>query len=510
MNFVIIMTDQQHFSTISHYVPGFPATPNINRLIDDGRLYVNCYSSHLVCMPSRAAFLSGLNGFHTGAWINGQCLIPRKRDGFSLGKDNSAFDTFASLFRQAGYSTAAIGKLHFTPTLAPPLRAFPESRKLWEKIPAKLDAWSGPYFGFDHCKLSIGHVFPEVGAPPHGHFHAWMNARAKLGKFPGTAKLEENTRKIDSALGAAELPEPIRRQLLPYPRRWHQENWVARRFSTFLSGLGADAKFLAFLGFEKPHHPYQLSFETACEHAGYLMGDPLELGDPNGKFLEASRIVPPDAHKMLDPVIVGYLAKLCRMSMIDIDNAVGLVLKALEKRGLLDTTTIIFTSDHGDFAGEHGLHRKSIFPSHSIFHVPLIIRPAGGTAATTVRTPCSGYDLFPTLLESAGIDYERGDREGCSLFGEAFKTREFVNLYTWGGGEVHVTSFDGNSRYSRGLRSGNEDFFDLTSDPHECVNLVDATQARAWVDTARERTRGADALGADYDGREHAKRWSKW
>jgi len=510
MNFVIIMTDQQHFSTISHYVPGFPATPNINRLIADSRLYMNYYSPQLVCMPSRAAFLSGLNGFRTGVWTNGQCLVPRKRDGFSLRKDNNAFDTFGGVFRQAGYKTATIGKLHFTPTMAPPLRAFPESRKLWAKIPQKLDAWNGPYFGFDYCKLSIGHVFPKVGAVAWGHFHAWLNAEAEAGRFPGKAEVDDYARRIDAAFAGRALPEPLRKQLLPYPRYWHQENWVARQFAGFLTALDAGKSFLAFLGFEKPHHPYQLSFETACDNADYIHDATIEFGDPDGKFAQASRITPDQARDGMNPAILSYMAKLYRLSMIDVDHAVGLVVEALEQRGLLDETMIVFTSDHGDFAGEHGLLRKSIYPSHSIFHVPLVIRPAGGTAAETVRTPCSGYDLFPTLMDAAGINYDGGGKEGCSLFGDEFKTREFVNLYTWGGGEVHATSFDGDSRYSRGLRSGNEDFFDLTSDPYECVNLVDTTQARHWVDKARERTRSADALGADYDGRVHARRWSKF
>lgn len=510
MNFVIIMTDQQHFSTISHYVPGFPATPNINRLIDDGRLYVNYYSPHLVCMPARAAYLSGLNGFSTGVWANGQCLIPRKRDGFSLRKDNNAFDTFGDLFRRAGYTTAAIGKLHFTPTQAPPMRAFPESRKLWDRIPGRLNAWSGPYFGFDYCKLSIGHVFPNVGATAWGHFHAWLNAEADAGRCPRKAELDEHGREIDVALAGRTLPDQVRKQLLAYPRYWHQENWVARQFDSFLAGLDAGKRFLAFLGLEKPHHPYQLSYETARDNADYICADTIEFGDPDGKYAEASRITPDQAHDRMDPAIVGYMSKLYRLSMIDVDHAVGRVVEALEQKGLLDETMIVFTSDHGDFAGEHGLLRKSIYPTHSIFHVPLVIRPAGGSTSGTVRTPCSGYDLFPSLADAAGIDCERGDRQGCSLFGDEFETRKFVNLYTWGGGEVHVTSFDGNSRYSRGLRSGNEDFFDLTSDAYECSNLVDATQARAWVDLARERTRSVDALGADYDGLAHARRWSKW
>ncbi len=217
------------------------------------------------------------------------------------------------------------------------------------------------------------------------------------------------------------------------------------------------------------------------------------------------------------------MAKLYRLSMIEVDNAVGMVVQALEERGLLDKTMIIFTSDHGDFAGEHGLMGKSRFPIHSIFHVPLIVRSAGRDRGETVGVPCSGYDLFPTLMEAAGIDCAKGDRDGCSLFSHDFSSRQFVNLYTWDLAQLHVTSYvsltwrsknrqqaNGTSRYTRGLHSGKEDLFDLASDPFECVNVADATQAQQLRDLARERTRDADDLAAGYDATAHSRRWSKW
>ncbi len=108
-------------------------------------------------------------------------------------------------------------------------------------------------------------------------------------------------RAIDAALGASPLPGAVRRLLLPYPRYWQQESWVARQFSAFITTLDAGDAFLAFLGFEKPHHPYQLSFETVCENADYLQDNTIELGDPDGKLLQASCIIPHDALEKLGP-----------------------------------------------------------------------------------------------------------------------------------------------------------------------------------------------------------------
>jgi len=87
----------------------------------------------------------------------------------------------------------------------------------------------------------------------------------------------------------------------------------------------------------------------------------------------------------------------------DVDRHVGVVLDALEASGQADRTIVVFTSDHGEMAGSHGLRQKANLVYDENFHVPLIIRhPDGGERVTNAMA--SAVDLAPTLLEFAGVD----------------------------------------------------------------------------------------------------------
>ena len=83
----------------------------------------------------------------------------------------------------------------------------------------------------------------------------------------------------------------------------------------------------------------------------------------------------------------------------EVDDWVGKILKRLDELGLADHTLVIFTSDHGEMLGDHGLHSKMVFYEGSA-HVPLLMRlPGVIPAGTVVRTPASQLDMFATILE---------------------------------------------------------------------------------------------------------------
>ena len=95
-----------------------------------------------------------------------------------------------------------------------------------------------------------------------------------------------------------------------------------------------------------------------------------------------------------------------------LDTAFGRVLKTLEKTGLADDTVVIFTSDHGDMAGCHGLFGKGVMFDESV-RVPLLIR-VPGTAQRVIESPVSTVDLFATILHLADAE-NPGETEGRSL-----------------------------------------------------------------------------------------------
>ncbi len=88
----------------------------------------------------------------------------------------------------------------------------------------------------------------------------------------------------------------------------------------------------------------------------------------------------------------------------DVDRSIDIVLDALEASGEADHTIIVFTADHGDLVGSHGLRQKGNLVYDENFHVPFIVRHPDKAGASTTTALASAVDIAPTLLEFAGVD----------------------------------------------------------------------------------------------------------
>jgi len=156
------------------------------------------------------------------------------------------------------------------------------------------------------------------------------------------------------------------------------------------------------------------------------------------------------------------------------DQLIGRVLTALEQAGLSSNTIVVFTSDHGEMMGAHGLVTKEKLYEESVA-VPLIIAPPAAAPGVDRSHLVSGLDLMPTLLDYAGISLP-SSLEGRSLrplvSGKTMPWREFVvseNCYP-------ETRMVRTSRYKYiffAHGENREQFFDLENDPGEMKNLVD-------------------------------------
>ncbi|HEY5658737.1 MAG TPA: sulfatase [Myxococcota bacterium] len=165
-----------------------------------------------------------------------------------------------------------------------------------------------------------------------------------------------------------------------------------------------------------------------------------------------------------------YLAEVA-----SVDQRVGLLLEALDRGGLRDDTLIVFTSDHGEGFGEHGLylHANSFFGE--LVHVPLIIAGPGITSGKRVAEPISHVDLMPTLRDLLGVECLRGDARG----------RSFRSILTGEGGPAPRGQYTVDARPEAGdaliegshklisQASGKELLFDLASDPRESRDLLE-------------------------------------
>ena len=224
------------------------------------------------------------------------------------------------------------------------------------------------------------------------------------------------------------------------PEHLHYNRWIADRARNYLSDVRGGQNFFLFVSFPDPHHPFTPPapwcdiFDPAEMPApktvpgellrmpNYIAADELvdqNTGDSRKTYLDF--LLSPGA-----PREQGFMTKVAGMSnatlrlaiahtygsVAMIDNCIGCVLRALLDNDLADDTFVIFTSDHGEFLGDHGLLRKGPPPYYQLLHVPFML--AGpGINPITVEALTSHVDLKATILDLLGVAGDDGD--GVSL-----------------------------------------------------------------------------------------------
>jgi arylsulfatase A-like enzyme len=176
----------------------------------------------------------------------------------------------------------------------------------------------------------------------------------------------------------------------------------------------------------------------------------------------------------------------------EVDEWVGKILQRLDELGLADNTLVIFTSDHGEMLGDHGMHSKNIFYEGSV-HVPLLLRLPGVIPTNTIiKSPASHIDLFATILDYCGQTPQAS--EGHSL-------RPLIEGRDNGAGRVAVAEwnsqtvpgfmvFDGRWKFLFGRSAAARSLdalYDLQTDPSELINWIGHNPDRAKFRAEAER-----------------------
>jgi len=431
-------------------------TPNLDRLAARGTLYTNHYTSNPICMPSRASFVTGRHLAAHRVLDNGIFLPETEL-------------TMPEVFRQNGYRTASFGKLHFQCTADPFDPANDTSKenvKRWER--GELDDWTGPYYGFEEVGMSIGH-----GEKGSGHYGLWRSEH-----FPDLKVGPEN------AQGSVNFPE-FRSYKSNLPVEAHSSTWVADRAIEYLDRVG-EQDFYLNVAFPDPHVPFT---PPAPYHS---MFDDVDFPPPwaeegeNGKkptpYREAMRIGAQGSAVTSPFYRPGFTGEARRQAVAHtygmvtlIDDGVGRVLAKLQEKGLAENTLVVFTSDHGDFLGDHHFFCKAVVPCRSLLHVPLIIADPDEEPGT-VEGVCSNVDVMPTLLNRCGAEIPE-TVQGEILpgpGGRPCRDHAFESAWSKFGPQLqHCTIYKQDWRISvfPHLREG--ELYDLREDPFEQRNLYD-------------------------------------
>jgi uncharacterized sulfatase len=420
-NILLITTDQQRWDALSLLgTPGY-RTPNLDRLAREGMSFGRCYTSSPVCTPARVSFITG--------------EYPTRHGAYSIGmRPVAALDgpTLPRLLAGAGYDTAVIGKTHFVARhLEHRHIAGRDLDRAEEPDDAFWEGFDGPYLGFGFVRHCGGHTNDR---PPAAHYRRWLRARG--------ADIDDRHRiphggarhsLADRPLTAAQRAQNER---LPWEGRWDldpgltQNAWIADEVVGWLDRRGGRPWF-CMANFQDPHPPFVCPepYFSAVDMRGVGLGDPSPTHFRDRppfyrQYLEGGRWWEPDAWHdgdagmsfsdgILLPATAPYQvvadpasairAYLGMMAMVD--DYVGRILDALASRGAAENTLVLFTSDHGEFLGRHGLWWKGLPAFDDSQRVPGLMRwPAAQRRALgPTRAMASIIDLMPTALDAAGI-----------------------------------------------------------------------------------------------------------
>lgn len=484
-NFLFIITDQHRADHLGCYGNRTVKTPNIDAIARKGTRWDKFYVANPICMPNRASIMTGRMSSAHGARHNG---IPLNHD----------HATFVDLLRDAGYRTALIGKSHlqsFTglpatnvfeerPGVQPPredLRdAFRHNRHGAEYDKEIVTQWEAPlqdrigadYYGFEHVQIATDHADRASG-----DYLLW--ARQKRADFDNLVGPENA---LDSDIDA---PQAWRTAV---PEDMYSTTWIADCSEEWLTRQAQDdTPFFLQMSFPDPHHPFTPpgkywdmydpneitlppSFHMADLPPLRAMKDALTQGsDPRDN--QNPFAVTEDEARAIIALTYGMITM--------IDDAIGRVLKHLDDLGLAENTVVIFTSDHGDYMGDHGLMLKLLLHYQSIIRVPFIwhdpAAPGNGAATDALG---QSIDIAATVLARAGIQPYNGI-QGRDLFGdpapEALIVEEDSQRSMTGFPRPQRVRTLVTGRYRMSVREGEDwaELYDLTRDPHEMNNLWD-------------------------------------
>lgn len=437
-NIILILTDQQRYDTIAALGASHVDTPNIDRLVETGTSFDNCFITSPSCVPSRASLFTGLYPHTNGVLRNGA----------------NWSRTWVDQLREAGYRTVNIGKMHTVPYDA---KAGFDERIIVENKDRYLD---GRWF-----------------------LDAWDQALGAQGYLKPQRELYRKRSDYGTALGAFQwdLPEKL-----------HSDNFTGSMAQWWLNTKPVQEPLFLEIGFPGPHPPYDPTPELAAK---YLARDDTPM--PEVTQEELNKLPPPFAEKRVHDCEVDHDSIIWSENPTDeqlrkmrayylanvemIDTQVGHILDTLEARGYLDNSIVIFTSDHGDCLGDHGMSQKWNMYDE-VVRVPMIISAPGRfKGGQRIAQKVQLHDLGPTILEWAGCTPEwvmEGKSMNAALEGKPFEGHEFVFCEQAGdinltGAEFFTMVRDDTAKlvHFKGVDYGQ--LFDLETDPEEVNNLWD-------------------------------------
>ncbi len=472
MNVLFLISDAHRADHLSCYGNPILKTPNLDALAKDGVRFTNCYCTNPICMPNRATMITGVYPNVHGVRSNG-INLPEN------------IPTITQTLHKRGWHTGAIGKLHHQFWLGPFKHKYKSSESLvsWAVNKGGNDPvrenFPLPYYGYDEVEVVSGN-----GTICAGHYTEWLEERAPE-RAEEVKKWVQNYDYLFS-LFCNELPEEL-----------YNTTYVRERTISFLErhakGEYGNKPFYLHCSFPDPHYPLFPPKRFQDMYKPDEIELPSSFSDIKNvykhEYLGQHLKNPPFKRAFLRESTEEEVRKIIALTYAAIayvDYSIGQILASLEKLGLADNTIVIYTSDHGDLMGDHGLLFKGPCPYDGVFRLPQIWKVPGITKTGVSDALVSSIDYPKTILNLLNIPerHHPPDMQGYDITPILKDLNQKVRDCCLIENDEEVGTLNARLRilitedYKLTIYEGLSDFgdiFDRKNDPDELNNL--------WYDT---------------------------
>ena len=442
-NILVIMSDEHNAGVLGCNGNDIVRTPNLDDLARRGVTFESCYCNSPLCVPSRLSFTAGKYASRIGAW-NNSCWLP-----------SADYPSLPRVMNAAGYESILCGKMHYDQT----------RRYGFREIGGNMNKATKTGKG---SRRKVDDLTPKPGISPRfDDFHTGDNSsilKHDLAVTAGTMEFLKNRRT-------------------------------------------SDKPFFMLVGYLAPHFPlivpqaywrqYQGRIPMPVIPEGHLESQPR-----NYKHLRIGfdvEDVPDEIVRKGRELYYGLTQWL--------DNQIGKVLKVLAGSEVADNTIVIYTTDHGENIGEHGLWWKNCMYQHAS-RVPLIVNwPTRWKGPQRRTQACSLVDVVQTIAETGGAEVP-ADWDGDSMLGwldapgTGWKDRAVSEYYAHNIASGYAMIRTGQYKYvyhtpADADHPAERELYDLQSDPGEFHNLAVKTEYRARVEAMHKAL--VEEIGEDPD-----------
>ena len=462
-NILIIMTDQQAWDAVGYAGNKMIKTPNLDRLASQGVNFSHAVTSCPVCVPARTSILTGRLTEATTIRSNGD-----------IESNDCYYPTFDEILTKRGYISEVYGKFHSPEHMArvyknPPVKGMIGTEPIvrWEPLYVK-------YIKENVKKrpLKQGELYETTfygGTVPYK-----LDPTDRYYKYMDTGIIPESEK--SKKLSQADI-----HGVLDLPAEYTITAVQSKQTIDALKRL-KNEQFILTSSFHCPHVPITPSEPYASMYNEKYMMTPVSIGDmrENSPYNPGKLDAPYNEKDKVQYMMANYYAFIT-----EIDDWIGKILGKLDELNLSGNTLVIFVSDHGEMLGAHGMRGKFNFYEESV-RVPFLIRyPGKIKPGQIISNPVSVLNIYPTVLEYAGLKSIPGDGyllKGVMEGTESPKYDFAVSEWDWHNENVPSVMITTDQwKLMTTHRSGGknvEALFDLKNDPNEMNNLLGSNPER--------------------------------